>query len=82
MMNIRHRFLQEEEIGKSDAEIANNNFISCSKLKDETANLNNLKKDGVKDIQDKFIYRNGDLRSPTPTDSVPRVGDASGIISR
>lgn len=69
---------------KSDVEISNNNnFISCNKLKDETANLNNnVKKDGVKDIQDKFIYRNGDLRSPTPTDSVPRVGDASGIISR
>ncbi|KAG8196206.1 hypothetical protein JTE90_007933 [Oedothorax gibbosus] len=87
MMYAANAKNQDEDVtnkSSSDQEsVTNNNYLSYdSKLSDESANLNNnnLRKEGVvKDIQDKFIYRNGDLRSPTPPD---RVGDQSGIISR
>ncbi|GIY05795.1 hypothetical protein CEXT_222582, partial [Caerostris extrusa] len=93
MLSMMYAKSQEEEAKPNDnnnvsngVEIVNNNYIIYNKARDETittnCNLNNLKREGsVKDMQEKFIYRNGDsgVRSPTFND---RIGDPSGIISR
>lgn len=71
---------------KNGVEIVNNNYILYNKAKEESSSnssVNSLSKDSVKDMQEKFIYRNGDsgVKSPTP-ENIPRIGDSSGIISR
>lgn len=94
MLSMMYSKSQEEdtkspspESYKNGVEIVNNNYILYNKSKDESplnSNLNSLSKDNcVKDIQEKFIYRNGDsgVRSPT-SENIPRIGDTSGIISR
>ncbi|GFU05244.1 hypothetical protein NPIL_636241 [Nephila pilipes] len=95
MLSMMYGKSQDEEGKQSDGslsngvEIVNNNYIVYNKSRDDTitsnCNLNNLKRDSsVKDMQEKFIYRNGDsgVRSPTFSDNMPRIGDPSGIISR
>ncbi|CAL1299908.1 unnamed protein product [Larinioides sclopetarius] len=95
MLSMMYGKSQEEESRPTDnnlsngVEIMNNNYIVYNKARDESistnCNLNNLKREGsVKDMQEKFIYRNGDsgVRSPTFGDNMSRIGDHSGIISR
>ncbi|KFM67304.1 FH1/FH2 domain-containing protein 3, partial [Stegodyphus mimosarum] len=93
MLSMMYGKSQDEEIKSPSAEtvsngveIVNNNYIVYNKREDESLNssLSSVKKDNsFKDMQEKFIYRNGDssVRSPT-SDNIPRIGDPSGIISR
>lgn len=72
---------------KNGVEIVNNNYILYNKSKEENSSSNssvNSKDNSIKDMQEKFIYRNGDagIRSPTSENNIPRIGDPSGIISR
>ncbi|XP_054722165.1 FH1/FH2 domain-containing protein 3-like isoform X1 [Uloborus diversus] len=89
MLSMMYGKSQDEDVKSptetltNGVEIVNNNYIVYNKKREDDS-PNCLKKDNsVKDMQEKFIHRNGEsgVRSPT-SDSLSRIGDPSGIISR